>query len=153
MQQPGAVPQADAWSGASRAGGPGSEGRLAGAMTAVAGLLSMSTDQLGAALAAGQSMSSLASAKGVSGADLMSAIKTGVQDGAPQGAAAPTDTVLNKIATNIANHTGAVTGSTHHHHHGHATPAASAATATAPAPTPAAASTTSSSSPALDMLM
>jgi len=115
---------------------------MAGAMTAVASLLSMTPDQLGSAVASGQSMSSLATAKGVSSTDLLGAITSGLQESVPQRASAPSSSVLHKIASNIANHAGAVSGS-HHRHHGGATSSASSPRPTAADPL---ASVTSSSS-------
>ena len=138
---------ADTWSGASRAGGSGAEGRMAAAVSAVSSLFLMSSAQLTSALASGQSMTSIATAKGVSSSDLMTAIKTGVQQGAPQGSAAPGGSVLTKIASNIAQHTGSVTGG-HHRHRGGGTAAAATSAVTS---TTASTTSSASSSSSLDI--
>lgn len=91
------------------------------AMAPVAELLGMSTDDLRAAQKSGKTLDQLAAAKGISHADLVGAIKKGLQQAgagaAPTaggaGAVAGTDP-LDQIAENIA--TGKANGGGHHHH-------------------------------------
>jgi hypothetical protein len=107
------------------ANGPGRPGRpdMATAMAPVADELGMTGDELRDALRAGSTLDQLASAKGVSHQDLVSAITKGLQDARPAGAPAGVD--LSKMAEDIAS---GVRGPGHHggHHH-HAQRAASGA--------------------------
>ncbi|HTZ45818.1 MAG TPA: hypothetical protein VMB79_18295 [Jatrophihabitans sp.] len=112
------------YSGASRAGGPGSDQRMQAALSAASQLFGMSTGQLQSSLASGQSMSAIAASKGISAQDLTSTLESAISSTAPQGSA-PSQSMLDRIAGNIAHHTGAV-GSAGHHRH---TPAASATAA------------------------
>ena len=149
---PGEVLPTVSASGASRAGGPGAENRMAAAMGSVANLLSMTPTQLTSAMSAGQSMSTLAQASGISRADLLGAVTSGLRAAAPQGAPTPSDAMLTKIASNIVNHTGQV-GSAHRNGRGQISaqaPASPESTVPAAA-TPAAARTTSAAN--LDVLL
>jgi len=140
---PGAV-QATTMSGASRLGGAGSEQRMQAAIGAAAQLFQMSPSAVAAAVGGGQSLSSLAAAKGISSSSLLDAVKAGIAQAAPQGSTGPSGALLDRIAGRIVNHT----GGGHRHHR-----AGSASALTAPAPAPAAPATatataTSSSSAA-----
>ena len=104
---PGAL-QATTMSGASRVGGPGSENRMQSAIGAAAQLFGMSAQDLTAALSSGQSMASVAAAKGISSSTLLSTVKSAIQQAAPQGSTGPTGAVLERIAKRITDHTGPV---------------------------------------------
>ena len=72
-------------------------------MAPVADLLKMSPDELRAALKGGQTLDKLAASKGISHADLVAAIKKGLQDARPNGASDPDgDNDIDKVAENIA---------------------------------------------------
>jgi hypothetical protein len=88
------------------------------ALQPVATLLGTTTQDLMTKIQSGQTLSSIASSQGVSQDSLVSAIKQGLQNAAPQGNSqnAPSQTDLTTIAQNIANGTMPVGG--HHHHHG-----------------------------------
>ena len=58
----------------------------------------------------GESLNDIASSQGVSQTDLTNAIKQGIQQAQPAGAAPLSDTQLTNIANRVAGH--------HHHHHG-----------------------------------
>jgi hypothetical protein len=85
--------------------------RMSDTLGPVAQLFGMTTDQLQQALQSGQSLSDIASSKGVSPTDLLSAIKQGIQQAQPNGAPPLSDNQLTNIANRVANHH-------HHHHHG-----------------------------------
>lgn len=120
-------------SGASRVGGSGAESRMQGAIGSAAQLFGMSQSDLTSLLNSGQSLAGVASSKGISQTDLVSAIKQGVQQATPQGGTSgPSGSLLDRIANRIATHSGGQIGQAHHHHHG---PGAGPAAATA-GPTP-----------------
>jgi hypothetical protein len=79
--------------------------------------LGMTTDDLRAQLASGKTLDDLAQQDGVSNADLINAIKQGLQAAARQGAPALSETQLTQMATGIA------AGKQHRHHHGGPPPA------------------------------
>jgi hypothetical protein len=91
------------------------------AMAPVADALGMSGDELRDALQGGTTLDQLASSKGVSHTDLVSAITKGLQDARPAGAPAGVD--LSKLADDIAS---GVKGPGHHHGHHHRADKASA---------------------------
>jgi len=92
------------------------QNRMQQALAPVAQLFGESTQQLESDLNSGKtSLSALASQKGISQADLINAIKQGLQSSAPAGSQAPSDTQLTNIANRIANHKH---GGGHHHHGG-----------------------------------
>jgi hypothetical protein len=74
-------------------------------MTNTAQLLGMSTSQLAQDLQSGTTLGNLASKQGVSSSSLISSIEKDLQANAPQGAPASFSSVLDRIATNIANGT------------------------------------------------
>ncbi len=86
------------------------QSRMQQTLGPVAQLFGMSTTQLQQALQSGESLNDIASSQGVSQADLTAAIKQGIQQAQPAGAAPLSDTQLTNIANRIAGH--------HHHHHG-----------------------------------
>ena len=95
-------------------------------MAPVADLLKMSPDELRAALKGGQTLDKLAASKGISHADLVAAIKKGLQDARPNGASDPDgdndiDNDIDKVAENIA--TGKAGGRHDHQHNQRATSA------------------------------
>jgi hypothetical protein len=96
-------------------------------MAPVAQLFGESPDQLMSELNSGQtSLSALAQQKGISQTDLVNAIKSGLQQSAPNGGANMSDSQLTNIANRIANHK----HHGHHHHHGGGAGAADAAGST-----------------------
>jgi hypothetical protein len=82
--------------------------RMTKAMQPAAELLGMSNDDLKAALEQGQSLSDIATAKGVSRDDLLAVIKAGLKNNAPEGAPELSETQLDNLASRIADrsHTG-----------------------------------------------
>ena len=125
-------------------GSVGSNERGAGmqaALGAVSQLLGMSQADLQKALASGQSMTSLAQAKGISTDTLVSTIKQAIQQSLPAGAPALSDDVLTRMADRISQHTGPVGGGHRHHHHH----SADSSTASPPTSSPPTSSTGTSS--------
>jgi hypothetical protein len=106
------------------------------ALAPVAQLFGESNDQLTSELSSGQtSLSALASQKGISQSDLLSAITQGLQQTAADKGQSLSDSQLSNIANRIANHKH---GGHHHHGGGGAAPATSAtASATTTDPTQA----------------
>jgi len=99
-------------------------------MAPVADLLKMSPDELRAALKGGQTLDKLAASKGISHADLVAAIKKGLQDARPNGASDPDgDNDIDKIAESIA--TGKAGGHHEHQHNHRAAPGGGATNADA----------------------
>ncbi len=80
------------------------------------------------------SLSDLATQKGVSQTDLLTAIKAGLQQTAASNGQTPSDTQLTNIANRVANHKH---GGGHHHHGGGAAPVGSSTSSTATDPTQA----------------
>jgi hypothetical protein len=116
--------------------------RMQQALAPVAQLFGESNDQLMSELNTGQtSLSALASQKGISQTDLISAIKEGLQQSAPANGATPSDTQLTNIANRIASHKHGG-----HHHHGGGGGVAPAAGATSPTDTDPLTAPTSSTS-------
>ena len=103
-------------------GQPSWQTRMQQMLGPVAQLFGMTTSQLEQSLQSGQSLSDIATSKGVSQADLLSAIKAGMQQGRPAGAPSLSDAQLTNLATGIANR--------HHHDHDVASSSASSAAAT-----------------------
>jgi hypothetical protein len=80
-------------------------------------VLGVSTDDLKSQLDAGQTLDSIASAKGVSSSDLLSAVKTDLKANKPDGAPELSDDQLTTMATNIAAGKGpGGLGGAHRHH-------------------------------------
>ena len=91
------------WSGASRrAGGPGGVARMQAAVTAVAQLLRTTPSQLVQQLGAGQSMTSLAAARGVSQSTLLATVGRAVSSTVPQGAQPLSGSLLDTVSARIA---------------------------------------------------
>ena len=91
------------------------QNRMQQALAPVAQLFGESASQLSTELQSGKSsLSALAQTKGVSQADLVDAVKQGMQQGTSGGSAPLSDTQLTNIANRIVNQ---VHGG-HHHHHG-----------------------------------
>ena len=89
--------------------------RMQQALAPVAQLFGESSDQLMSELQSGNtSLSALATQKGVSQSDLISAIKQGIQQTSANGSPTLSDNQLTNIANRIANHKH---GGHHHHHH------------------------------------
>jgi hypothetical protein len=95
------------------------------AVTASAQLFGMSTSDLQSALSGGQSLSDIASSKGVSNDTLVSTIHKAISQVAPAGGRPPSGDMAARIAGRIAGH--------HHHKRAAAGLAASGATAGAAA--------------------
>jgi lambda repressor-like predicted transcriptional regulator len=87
-------------------------------MTNTAKLLGLSVSQLTQDMKSGTTLESLASQKGISSSTLISTIESDLQANAPQGAPPSFSSVLDKIATSIANGTPPGGGHHGHHHHG-----------------------------------
>ena len=98
--------------------------RMQQMLAPVAQLFGMTTSQLEQSIQSGQSLSDIATSKGVSQTDLLNTIKAGLQQNQPSGAPSLSDTQLTNLANGIA--------SRHHHHHagGAANTASQAATST-----------------------
>jgi hypothetical protein len=125
------------WSGGSRPwGGAGAQQRMDAAVTASAQLLGMSKSDLQSSLSGGQSLSDIASAKGVSNATLVSTIQKAISQVAPSGGTPPSGDMATRIAGRIAGH--------HHHHKGAAAGASAVASSGA---STASGSSSSSSDP------
>ena len=91
------------WSGASRrAGGAGGVGRIQASVTAVAQLLKTTPAELVQQLGTGQSMSSLAAAKGVSPSRLLATVSRAVAATVPQGAQPLSGSLLDQVSSRIA---------------------------------------------------
>jgi hypothetical protein len=91
------------WSGASRrAGGAGGVGRMQASVTAVAQLLKTTPAELVQQLGKGQSMSSLAAAKGVSPSSLLATVSKAVASTVPQGAQPLSGSLLDSVSSRIA---------------------------------------------------
>jgi len=84
--------------------------RVQHALDSVAHLFGTTTDDLETQLRGGQSLAGLADAKHGSRDDLLAAIKTGLTDNLPQGAAPPSDAVLTRLANRVADHVGGPLG-------------------------------------------
>jgi uncharacterized protein YidB (DUF937 family) len=87
-------------------------------MTNTAQLLGLSTSDLSTALRSGKTLSSLASAAGVSSSDLLGSVEADITANAPEGAQPLSSDQLKQMATNVINGTGPTGGHHHHHHHG-----------------------------------
>jgi len=121
--------------------------RMQQALTPVAQLFGESSDQLMSELQSGHtSLSALAASKGISQTDLVNAIKSGLQQSAPNGTTL-SDTQLTNIANRIANHK----HGGHHHHGGGGGGVSATSSSTDPTATTSTTST-SSSDPTLDAL-
>ena len=84
--------------------------RMQQMLAPVAQLFGMTTSQLEQSIQSGQSLSDIATSKGVSQPDLLNTIKAGLQQDQPSGAPSLSDTQLTNLANGVANR--------HHHHHG-----------------------------------
>jgi hypothetical protein len=111
------------WSAVASVNQQNNGARMQSVVSSVSKLFGMSTDDLKSQLASGQSLSQIAVTKGVSQANLLSAIKTGLQTAASGTQQSGTTTSgLDAQATRIANRK-------HHHHHGGGAGAAAATSA------------------------
>jgi hypothetical protein len=99
------------------------------AMAPVADLLGLTPDQLQQQLQSGQTLGGLASAKGISHSDLVSAIQNGLQAAAPAGKTPPAG-LAEKIADGTVKHH-------HRHHHAAQQPQQDSTTTTQTDPTSA----------------
>jgi hypothetical protein len=102
-------------SGASRVGGAGSDQRMQAALSAAAQLFGTTTTQLQSDLASGQSLSTIANSKSIGQQQLQSTLQQAISSVTPQGSQPLSATLVAKIASRIAQHTGSVHGSAHHH--------------------------------------
>jgi hypothetical protein len=92
--------------------------RMDAALGRVAGLFNENVDQLESDLKTGNtSLTALAQSKGVSQDNLISAIKSGLQQASANGGPQMSDSQLTNIANNIANRTHGAHGHHHGHHH------------------------------------
>ena len=96
------------------------QARMQQTLGPVAQVLGLSTTQLQQDLQSGESLTDIAKTQGVSQTDLLNAIKQGIQQAQPAGAAPLSDTQLTNMANRVAGH--------HHHHHGGGGGGASSAT-------------------------
>jgi hypothetical protein len=104
-------PGAATWSGASRrAGGPGAVGRMQAAIGAVSQLLQTPPQELVRRLGGGQSLSSLAAARGVPSSTLLAAVTKAVATAVPQGAQPLSGQLLDSVASRIAGSTAVPAG-------------------------------------------
>jgi len=94
-------------SGASRVGGWGSEQRMQAALGAAAQLFGMSSQQLQASVAGGESMAGIAASKGISADALSASLQSAISAAMPQGASA-SSALVARIAGRIANHSGPI---------------------------------------------
>jgi hypothetical protein len=99
------------WSGASRrSGGPGAVGRMQAAVGAVAQLLNMPSSDLVRQLGAGNSLTSVAAAKGVSADAVTSTVARAVSTAVPQGRQPLSGDQLASVASRIADATSVPAG-------------------------------------------
>ena len=117
--------------------------RMQQALSPVATLFGESTDQLMSELNSGHtSLSALAANKGITQAQLVDAIKQGLQQSSPNNGQSMSDTQLTNIANRIANHK----HGGHHHHGGGGGVSATDGTTSSTDPTTALTSTSATSS-------
>ncbi|HEY6759250.1 MAG TPA: hypothetical protein VI318_07160 [Baekduia sp.] len=98
--------------------------------TGTAQLLGLSTDDLKSQLDSGKTLDSIASDKGVSSDDLLTAVKSDLKASRPDGAPDISDDQLTQVATNIAAGKGPRGAGGHHHHGGGPPPGTSASDTT-----------------------
>jgi LysM repeat protein len=103
-----AINTASIWAAATQTGASGQSSQgppEPPAMTETASLLGISTSELSSDMQSGTTLASLASEKGISSSDLLSAVEQDMQTNAPSGAPSLSSSQLNQIATNLINGT------------------------------------------------
>jgi hypothetical protein len=99
------------WSGASRpSGGSGATGRMQAAIGAAAQLLNTPPSDLARQLGIGTSLSSIASAAGISSQTLMTAVSKGVAGAVPQGSQPLSSDLLQTVSSRIIQSTSVPAG-------------------------------------------